>query len=54
MKYIKKLILKLTHRIWYKEILRLFKDAHKKKLLNNAELHELECWFNPDHKHKIY
>jgi hypothetical protein len=54
MKYINKLILKITHRIWNREISRISCNAYSKQLINSKQLHELTSKFDPTQKHEVY
>ena len=47
----KKLIRKLTHRIWNKEIGRLLGRAYEEGIIDSKQLHILASWFDPKQDH---
>lgn len=49
-----KLILKLTHRLWNRQISRILCRAQSDGLINNYQLHELAAAFDPTQRHKVY
>lgn len=52
--YLKYMILKLTHRLWNREISRLLAYAYEKRVINSQQLHTLCSYFDPTQKHKVY
>lgn len=50
----KKLILRLTHRIWNREISRLLCRAKQERIISNEQLHVIASWFDQTQKHKVY
>ena len=51
---IRHVILRLTHRLWNREISRLLCYAYERRLINSTQLHELASWFDPTQSHKVY
>jgi hypothetical protein len=51
---VKKLILKLTHRMWNRRISALLCRAADKGTINSFQLHELAAMFDPTQKHQVY
>ena len=47
----KRLLLKLTHRIWNTEISRILCEAKQVGVINNDQLHELTARFDPTQVH---
>lgn len=47
----RKLILRLTHRMWNREISRILCNAHEVRLIDSRQLHELTARFDPTQKH---
>ena len=50
----KKLILKLTHRLWNQRISALLCRACDNGKINSRQLHELAAMFDPTQKHQVY
>lgn len=50
----KKWILKLTHRLWNREISRLLCFSYSEGRINSKQLHELASLFDPTQKHSVY
>jgi len=50
----KKLILKLTHRIWNREISRILCCAYEQRQITSQQLHLLAAKFDPTQKHEVY
>jgi hypothetical protein len=50
----KQLILKITHRMWNREISRILCRAYEKQIINSYQLHELLAKFDPTQKHEVY
>jgi hypothetical protein len=48
------IILKMTHRIWNREISRLLCLAKEEGIINTGQLHELAAWFDPTSRHMVY
>jgi hypothetical protein len=51
---LRKLILKLTYRVWNKEMCSLFHAAQKEGIINAREMVELIAWFDPRIRTKVY
>ncbi len=51
---VKRIVLKLTHRIWNREISRLLCRACEDGTINSQQLHVLASWFDPTQEHKVY
>lgn len=49
-----KLILKMTHRLWNRQISRLLCYAYCSGVITSYQLHELSSYFGPTQKHKVY
>jgi hypothetical protein len=49
-----KLILRLTHRLWNREISRVLCRAYSHGVLSSAQLHTLTAKFDPTQKHELY
>lgn len=49
-----KLILKLTHRLWNKQIARILGDAYSRGVITSPQLHALHSMFDPTQKHEVY
>lgn len=47
-------LLKLTHRIWNREISRILCLAYQEGLIDAEQLHELTADFDPTRSHKVY
>lgn len=50
----RKMVLKLTHRIWNKQISRILCRAYHGGVINSYQLHELASKFDPTQKHEVY
>lgn len=50
----RKLLLRLTHRIWNREISRALCIAYENHVINSSQLHVLTAMFDPTQKHNIY
>jgi hypothetical protein len=48
------LALKLTHRIWNKEISRILNRAYEDRAIDSKTLHILASKFDPTQKHNVY
>lgn len=53
-KWLKILVLKLTHRLWNREISRILCRAHGERLINSEQLHQLTAAFDPTQRHIVY
>lgn len=51
---IRTLILKLTHRVWNREISRILCRAYGDRLISSSQLHELTAAFDPTQRHRVY
>ncbi len=49
-----KLILRVTHRLWNRQISRALCIAYENNVINSAQLHTLAAMFDPTQKHIIY
>ena len=52
-KYIRKLILRLTHRVWNREISRILGRMYHQGIINSSQFHELAARFDPTQIHCI-
>lgn len=50
----KRLILKLTHRLWNRQISRILCRAYSDRVINSEQLHILASKFDPTQKHSVY
>lgn len=50
----KRLILKLTHRLWNRRISILLCRAAERGHINSKQLHILTAMFDPTQKHEVY
>lgn len=50
----KKLALKLTHRLWNRQISRILLWAYNERVINSEQLHILAAKFDPTQKHAVY
>jgi hypothetical protein len=50
----RKLILKLTHRLWNRRISALLCEACQQQKINSHQLHELTAMFDPTQRHQVY
>lgn len=48
------IILKLTHRLWNREISRILCIAYSERIINSEQLHVLSAAFDPTQKHLVY
>jgi hypothetical protein len=51
---VKKMILRLTHRIWNARIAALLCRACDSGTINSKQLHILAAMFDPTQKHQVY
>jgi hypothetical protein len=49
-----KIVLKLTHRLWNRQISRLLCHAYNNRVINSEQLHSLSAMFDPTQKHRVY
>lgn len=49
-----KLILRLTHRLWNRQISRLICRAYGDGKINSRQMHEILADFDPTQNHKVY
>jgi hypothetical protein len=49
-----KIILKLTHRLWNREISRILCRAYEDGVINSHQLHAMTAKFDPTQKHSVY
>lgn len=49
-----KLILKLTHRIWNRQISRILCRANEEGVINSEQMHTLAAAFDPTQRHIVY
>lgn len=50
----RKLILRMTHRLWNARISALLCRACDRGTINSHQLHELAAMFDPTQKHQVY
>lgn len=48
---IRRLVLKLTHRIWNREVFRILNREYSAQTINSKQLHELLARFDPTQPH---
>lgn len=48
------LILKLTHRMWNRQISRILCRAYEERIISSQQLHELAAAFDPTQRHIVY
>ena len=53
-KKLEKLILRLTHRLWNRQISRLLCQAYGDGKIDSKQLHSLAADFDPTQSHKVY
>ena len=53
-KWLSKLILKLTHRLWNRSISAILCRAYNNRVINSYQLHELAAKFDPTQDHEVY
>ncbi len=46
--------LRLTHRLWNRQISRILCQAYSERVINSEQLHELLAKFDPTQKHEVY
>ena len=47
-------ILKMTHRLWNRQISRILCRAYEERLINSEQLHQLSAAFDPTQRHIVY
>jgi len=47
----RRLLLKITHRIWNREVFRILNREYQKNTINSAQLHTLLARFDPTQVH---
>lgn len=50
----KKAILRLTHRLWNRQISRILCRAYSQGVVNSEQLHILTAAFDPTQRHEVY
>jgi hypothetical protein len=50
----KKLVLKMTHRLWNRRISSILCEACSRGKINSNQLHELTSMFDPTQNHLVY
>jgi len=50
----KTFILKLTHRLWNRQISRILCRACEERLISEEQLHQLTAAFDPTQRHIVY
>ncbi len=50
----RKLILKLTHKIWNREIARIICRCYSQNYISSQQMHEILSKFDPTQKHEVY
>ena len=53
-KAIQRLILRLTHRLWNRQISRILCRAYSDRVINSEQLHILAAKFDPAQKHEVW
>ena len=48
------LILKLTHKLWNRQISRILCRAYGERIISSEQLHQLTAAFDPTQKHIVY
>lgn len=48
------MILKLTHRLWNRQISRILCRAYEERVINSEQLHVLAAAFDPTQQHAVY
>lgn len=48
------LILRLTHRLWNRQISRILCRAYEERLISSEQLHQLTAAFDPTQRHIVY
>jgi len=48
------LVLRLTHRLWNREISRILCQAHNRRIISSEQLHILAAKFDPTQDHEVY
>lgn len=48
------LILKLTHRLWNRQISRILCRAYSGRVINSSQMHVLAAAFDPTQRHAVY
>lgn len=51
---IKQLILKVTHKMWNKEISRILCHLYGERVINSEQLHIIASKFDPTQEHEVY
>lgn len=50
----RKMILRLTHRLWNRRISAILCRAYSDRVINSEQLHILASKFDPTQKHEVY
>lgn len=53
-KAIETLVLKITHRLWNRQISRILCRAYEERVINSEQLHTLSAAFDPTQNHIVY
>lgn len=53
-RWISRLILRLTHRIWNRRISRILGRAYDQGVISSEQLHILAARFDPTQRHEVY
>jgi hypothetical protein len=48
------LILRLTHRLWNRQISRILSRAYEERIINSKQMHDLAAAFDPTQRHIVY
>ena len=47
-------VLKLTHRLWNRQISRILCRAYEDRVIDSKQMHELTAAFDPTQEHQVY
>jgi len=48
------IVLKMTHRLWNRQISRIIGRAYGDRIINSKQMHELAAAFDPTQRHIVY
>lgn len=51
---LERLVLRLTHRLWNRQISRILCQAYSAHVISSHELHVLAAKFDPTQRHEVY
>jgi hypothetical protein len=52
-KWWEKIALRMTHRLWNREVSRILNQAYAKSYINSFQLHALSARFDPTQNHSV-